>query len=49
MEADSVHSTVERMVEKRVINVPSEYIDVSHARKNPRTYAVMFLDHTFFK
>ena len=50
MEAHSVHTTIERVMKKRVINLPSEYIDVcKNTRKNPRTEDVMFLDHKFFK
>ena len=38
------------MKRKRIINVPSEYIDVcKNAQKNPKTYAVMFLENKFFK
>ena len=46
MEVDNIHSTIERAMKKRVINVRSEYIDVC---KNARAYDVMFLDLKFFK
>ena len=49
MQADNIHSTIERTM-KRVINIASAYIDVcKNARKNPRAYDIMFLDHTFSK
>ena len=50
MEADSVHFTIERTTEMRVINVPSEYVVVcKYARKNPRAYDVNFWIINFSK
>ena len=50
MEADSVHSTIERALKNRNIDVPAEYIGIcKSARKKPEPYDVMYLDHTFFK
>ncbi|CAG4990738.1 unnamed protein product [Parnassius apollo] len=50
MEADSMHSTIERQLKNKVINVPAEYISIAkHARKCPVPYYVTYLDHTYFK
>lgn len=50
MEADSVHSTIERKIRNRVINVPADYVlAIEQARLNPEPYIVKYLDHTFFK
>lgn len=50
MEADSVHSTIERAMKNRNIDVPAEYIGICKgARKNPEPYDVTYLDHSFFK
>lgn len=50
MEADAMHSTIERRVRKRVINVPAEYAYVCKtAREKPRPYEVAYLEHSFFK
>lgn len=50
MEADSMHSTIEKCVRNKIINVPAEYAKYCKiARKNPRPYSVKYLDHTFFK
>lgn len=50
MEADSIHSTIERCIKNRTINVPADYAYVcSIARKKPHPYYVEYLDHTFFK
>lgn len=50
MEADSMHSTIERHLKNKVINVPAEYISIAkHARKCPVPYSVTYLDHTYFK
>lgn len=50
MEADSMHSTIERKLKNKEISVPAQYVDVCKAaRKNPRPYVVKYLDHTFFK
>ncbi|CAH1108342.1 unnamed protein product [Psylliodes chrysocephalus] len=49
MEVDSVHSTIERKIKKKNINVPADYINICEtACKIP--YTVKYLDyHTFFK
>lgn len=50
MECDSMHSTIERALKNREIYIPSGYIEVCRtARKNPKPYEVVELDHTYFK
>lgn len=50
MEADSMHSTVERSMKMRNVNVPADYAHICKiARKKPRPYDVNYLTHTFFK
>ncbi|XP_031331486.1 uncharacterized protein LOC116162089 [Photinus pyralis] len=50
MEADSIHSTIERHLRNKNINVPADYVDVCKtARQNPKPYTVYYLDHKFFK
>ncbi|CAG5000307.1 unnamed protein product [Parnassius apollo] len=50
MEADSMHSTIERALKKKDINVPAEYVGVCRsARKKPKPYDVTYLSHKFFK
>lgn len=50
MEADSVHSTIERAMKNRNIHVPAEYIEICKAaRKKPEPYDVTYLSHDFFK
>lgn len=50
MECDAMHSTIERKVRKRNINVPADYVEICRtARQNPFPYKVEYLDHTFFK
>lgn len=50
MECDSMHSTIERKIQGRVINVPADYIQLAKtARKFPRPYTVKYLQHDFFK
>lgn len=50
MECDSIHSTIERQLNKTVINVPADYVKIcKDARKNPMPYHVQYLNHTFFK
>uniref|UniRef100_A0A1Y1JYK3 Uncharacterized protein n=1 Tax=Photinus pyralis TaxID=7054 RepID=A0A1Y1JYK3_PHOPY len=49
MEADSIHSSIERVLRKRKINVPADYIDVClQARQNPEPYKVHYLTHDYF-
>lgn len=50
MECDSMHSTIERKISGRVINVPADYVNLlKTARKNPRPYEVQYLNHAYFK
>ena len=50
MEADWIHSSVERALKDKNINFPAEYISIcSSARKNPRPYDVTYLNHTISK
>lgn len=50
MECDSMHSVIERHLKQREINVPADYVEVCrNARKSPRPYKVIYLDHSFFK
>lgn len=50
MEADSMHSTIERALKNKDINVPVEYVEVCRsARKKPKPYDVTYLSHEFFK
>lgn len=50
MEADCMHSTIERALKNKNINVPAEYIEVCRtARKNPSPYDVSYLNYDFFK
>lgn len=51
MEADSMHSTIERHLKNKVINVPAEYISIAkQARKCPAPYNTkyLYLDYTYF-
>lgn len=49
MEADSMHSLIERRLKSAKINVPADYISVcEEARKSPAPY-MTYLEHTFFK
>lgn len=44
MEADSIHSVIERALKKSKINVPADYINVClTARKTPEPYKVQYL------
>lgn len=50
MEADSMHSTIERKIKNRTINVPADYVSIcQQARLNPRPYVVKYLAHNIFK
>ncbi|XP_072392543.1 uncharacterized protein [Diabrotica undecimpunctata] len=50
MEADSMHSTIERCLKNKTINVPADYLGIClSARKIPKKYNVTYLNHTFFK
>ncbi|KAJ8866256.1 hypothetical protein PR048_032099 [Dryococelus australis] len=50
MECDSMHSTTERKLKNREIDTPASYVDIYKlARKNPKPYDVMYVNHSFFK
>ena len=50
MEGDSVHSTVERLIENVDVHLPSQYTTLSKlARKAPMLYRAIYLQHSFFK
>lgn len=50
MEADSVHSSIERAMKNRNIAVPADYVDIcKSARRYPEPYDVTYLDYSFFK
>lgn len=50
MEADSIHSCIERQLKNKVINVPADYVDiVKKSRKRPEPYRVEYLEHDFFR
>lgn len=50
MEADSMHSVIERKIRHTNINVPADYVGICmQAREKPRPYQVYYLDHGFFK
>lgn len=50
MEADSIHSLIQRKLKNATINVPAEYIKIcQNARRNPSPYKVEYLGHEFFK
>lgn len=50
MECDSMHSCIERVLKKRDIYVPADYLQIFRsARQHPEPYEVVYLDHSFFK
>lgn len=50
MECDSMHSSTERQLRKRDIQVPSDYVQIiRNERQFPQPYSIVYLDHTFFK
>lgn len=50
MEADSMHSVIERRLRNRDINVPADYVQYCKtARLNPRPYFVKYCSFNFFK
>lgn len=50
MEADSMHSLIERQMKNKTINVPADYIKICEAaRKRPNAYKVKYLNFNFFK
>lgn len=50
MECDSVHSLIERGLDKREIYLPGEYVSITkQARKNPFPLDTKYLHHDFFK
>lgn len=50
MEADSMHSCIERRIKNTQINIPADYVAICfRARQHPRPYRVKYLEHTFFR
>ena len=50
MEADSVHSTIERYITNKEIYCPADYVShIKSARLHPTPYKVKYLDFSFFK
>ncbi|CAG9840695.1 unnamed protein product [Diabrotica balteata] len=50
MEADSIHSTIERQIRTTNINVPADYVRICmKARQKPKPYKVYYLEYSFFK
>ncbi|CAG9814304.1 unnamed protein product [Phaedon cochleariae] len=50
VEADSIHSTIERKLRHTNISVPADYVAICRsARRYPRPYTVYYLGHGFFK
>ncbi|KAF0706536.1 Uncharacterized protein FWK35_00033566, partial [Aphis craccivora] len=49
MEVDSMHSTIERKVRNRKINVPADYISICKSACIKSPYTVEYLTHNFFK
>lgn len=49
MEADSMHSTIEKKLRKTNINVPADYVLVCKKACDKNPYNVNYLSHTFFK
>lgn len=49
MEVDSMHSTIERKVRNRKINVPADYVSICKSACIKSPYKVEYLTHDFFK
>lgn len=49
MEADSIHSTIERRLRYKNINVPADYISVIKEARMSQPYTVQYWEHGFFK
>lgn len=49
MEADCIHSTIERRLQNKKINVPAEYVQVCEQARKCKPYTVHYLSHDFFK
>lgn len=50
MEADSMHSTIEKRIRNKDINAPADYVThCENARLKPFPYKVFYLDHFFFR
>ncbi|XP_071054382.1 uncharacterized protein [Onthophagus taurus] len=49
MEADSMHSTIERRMRHTDINVPADYVNICLKAREKQPYKVFYLDYTFFK
>lgn len=49
MEADSMHSVIERQIRKKKINVPADYVQIAKSSCRKKPYYVEYLQHDFFK
>ena len=50
MEVDSIHSKIERKLNKTSINIPADYVEIiKRARRNPAPYHATALKYDFFK
>lgn len=49
MEADSMHSTIERQLRNREIYSPAQYIDICRNARLNKPYIVNYLDHSIFR
>ncbi|CAB3251768.1 unnamed protein product [Arctia plantaginis] len=48
MEVDAMHSSIERRMRNRIVNVPADYIEIIKTARNSPFY-VKYLEHGFFK
>ena len=49
MEADSVHSTIERILRKKDIYSPHNYVHYISLARPSRPYTIKYVEHDFFK
>lgn len=49
MEVDSMHSTIERKIRNKKINVPADYVSICKSVCTKSPYTVEYLSHNFFK
>lgn len=49
MEVDSMHSTIERKVRNKKINIPSDYVTICKTACTKEPYYVEYLTFDFFK
>jgi len=49
MEVDSMHSTIERKIRNRKINVPADYVSLCKTACTTKPYVVEYLTYNFFK